>query len=798
MNDLKGKGTDAQEIKKIFFRFLQKWYYFAITLPLAAIVAYGYLWYVVPQYKITGKVLVEDKKISPMGDNAVFGQLDIFKSNKVIENEIEVINSRSLISKAMKDQEFDVIYKRLENLKFVEVYNKSPFYAVVDSFADSAYYVTYLVEIIDENLFILKRECDDFDLIDAEIKEAQYKFGDVISTRFGNFTVAKRPQSDFTEFSKSNPAAFRKYSINFRKHSNNITNYKEGLQIAVASKSSTVLILSIMAAVPEKGEDFINRLMDVYIQNGVDEKNKVASNTLEFIKGRLELITLDLAGIETGIEKYKSDKGITDIGEEGKIFLQSVKEYDTKLSEINMQLSFIEYLEAYLKDENNVNEISPSVAGIQDLVLVNLLTELSKLQGEKERLILTTKEDNPIFKIINKQIKTVKLSIADNIHNLKNNLTISQQTLKKVVASFEGQIKQIPKTERELVDIQRQQIIKEKLYLFLLQKQEETSIALASTVSDNRIIDRAYSSAKPVEPVKRNVVLIALALGLIIPALFITVLDYFNDKVNTREQIETITSAPIIGLVGESDSNTVVAINEKIRTSVSEEFRAIRTNLQYMAAGDEQRVILVTSSMSGEGKTFISINLGMTLAISGKKTIVLEMDLRKPKLSSNLELNNDIGISNYLVGACSVDEIIKNSGLNSNFDVIGSGPIPPNPSELLLSDKLDRLIDNLKIKYDYILIDSPPVGLVSDSLVISRTADISVYIVRQGYTRELNLYTIKDIYQSKQLNKLSIIFNGINRNLDSYGYGYGYGYGYYEESPTKKNYFINKIFGRKS
>lgn len=796
MSDYKDQNSEAKELKNLLLKYVHKWHYFLLAWILCVGGMFFYLWYETPLYNISGKVLVEDKKMSPAGAGNILDDLDIFKSNKIIENEIEIINSRTLISKAINNLEFQSLYKKVENFKTIEIYKKSPFVAVYDSLTDSASFITYYIDIINESDFLLSRECDEFDLTLSEREEQQFKFGEIIHTRFGDFTVAKRDGFDFSVFSPTNKDTERNFCINFRTEGQNISFYQKELKISLASKSATVLILSIEYPLPEKGKDFINSLMDEYIQGGIEEKNKVASNTLEFIKGRLQLITSDLKVIESEIEKFKSDKGIADLSEEAKLFLQTIKSYDEQLSTAEIQLKSIEYIEQQLKNENLItNEASLSVAGLNDPVLVGMLSELTRLESEKQRLKITTKEDNPAVKILDKQIATLKVSIRGNISTLKSNLTISLNTLKKIVSGLESQIKEIPKTERELIDIQRQQNIKEKLYLYLLQKQEETSIALASTVSDNKIIDRANATDKPVSPLKRNVAIIAFILGLIIPAGLISVFDYINDKVLTREQIEEATDVTILGTISQSDANDIVAISAQARSAISEEFRAIRTNLQYFGIKDNKKVILITSSMSGEGKTFISLNLGMTLAISGKKTVILEMDLRKPKLSSNLGLMNKIGISTFLVGNATEMECIKNSGLNPMLDIVSSGPIPPNPAELLLLDKLDNLIDYLKTKYDYVIIDSPPVGLVSDSLVISRLSDIAIYIIRQGYTREVNLHTIKELSESKQLSNLSIIFNDVNKN---YGYGYGYGYGYYEESESNKKGFLNKLFWGRS
>jgi tyrosine-protein kinase Etk/Wzc len=775
------KQEDELNLREILFRYLRYWYFFLITIAISLAGAYIYNRYSDKMYLVSSKILVQDQKKSPAGTE-ILKELDIFKNAGIVENEIEIIRSRPIISRALDHLNFDVTYILIGDIKESELYDeKIPFRVKYDSLSKEAYLSEFEVHFLTTGKINLSYKG----------KDIPVKYNEVVKTPVASFMLVPNLKFEQSQFLDKNYVN-RNFIFRFNSKDKLIQEFYTNFKVATINKMATVLDLSIQTSVPEKGRDFLDQVTSVYIQNGIDQKNEMASNTFVFIQERLKYVSSDLMGIESEVEQYKISKGIADIGEEAKYFLMGVKDYDKELSIISMEQA---YTDEIMKSLLHEDFKPPAFVGPIDPSLEKLVGELYNLQALQIQYKNTIKNDNPLNTILKDQIIAAKENIKENISGLKGSLNIRQEELKKKLAGYEANIKQIPTIERDLVGIERQKSIKENLYLYLLQKQEESAIALASTVSDNKIIEPAYFSEKPIKPITTLIYLVSLVVGLLVPAVFIYIRNLLNNTVISKALIEKIAKAPIIGVVGQSESESSIAIHDKAKSAISEEFRSIRTNLQFMGIGISEKVMLVTSSVSGEGKTFISLNLALTFAISGKRTVVLEMDLRKPKLTRNLENPNPVGISNYLIGLATAEDIISKSTINNNLYIISSGPIPPNPAELLMSEKLNELILVLREQFDIVIIDSPPIGLVTDSLIISEHIDASLYIVRQSHTPKFYLTTIADVYLNKKMKKLSIVFNGIDRKMGNYGYGYGYGYGYYFEDKKEKKPFFESITG---
>ena len=787
---IEGSASSQEEeeinIKELFFRYLHYWYVFILVIGVSIIGAYLYNRYSARVYLVSSKILVQDEKKAPSGME-MLKELDIFKDGGIVENEIEIIHSRPIIGKALDNLNFDVSYFLVgDAVTSEQYYSNVPFRLTYDTLFPKIYGIVFEITFEKDGNIILK----------SEEEELYIKYNETSKTSYGQFVIVPNLNFDQRLLLDKNYVD-RKYLFSINSKESLIEQYYEEFKIAAVNKMATVIELSIKTTVPEKGKDFLDQVAKVYIQSGIDEKNETASNTLIFIKERLQFVTEDLTNIEDQVEDYKKDKGIADVSEEAKFFLQGVEQYDQELAKINMEQSFVNEVEKNLSAQEYQ---APTLPGITDPALEKLVGELYSLESLKIKYENTLKEDNPLNKILKQQINATREDIKRNVIGIKAALSNKQEILKGKLEEFEKDIKQIPTIERDLVEIQRQKIIKENLYLYLLQKQEESAIGLASTVADNKVIEPAYFSDKPIKPIKILSYLIGIIIGCAFPIIIIYIKESLNDKVISKSTIEKNARAPIIGVIGQSDEESAITVHAKSKSAISEEFRSIRTNLQFMGIGVREKVMLVTSSVSGEGKTFISVNLALTFAISAKRTVVLEMDLRKPKLSKSFENPNPVGISNYLIGMATIDEILTRSSVNEYLYIISSGPIPPNPAELLMSDKLRELISILKEKFDIVIIDSPPIGLVTDSLIIAEHVDVSLYIVRQNKTFKTYLSTIAELYLNNKMKKLSIVFNGINKKLGNYGYGYGYGYGYYSEDHKKENYFVSffkKIYSPK-
>jgi capsular exopolysaccharide synthesis family protein len=489
----------------------------------------------------------------------------------------------------------------------------------------------------------------------------------------------------------------------------------------------------------------------------------------------------ELDSVEGSLQNYKARNKITDISAQGQIFLQTVAANDQKISDINTQLAVLDQVQNYVEGQGGIGGIAPATLGVADPVLTELLTNLSELELKYTQTKKIVPENNPAVIALVDGINKLKPGILANIKSQRRNLTAARNDLSARSSQFSAMLKTIPEKERELLSISRQQSIKNNIYTFLLQKREETALSFASAVADSRIIDKAETSEAPVSP-KRNLIylasiLAALALGIGV----IYLKDILNRTVQDRSDIEKYTGSPFLGEVVYDRSKSPIVISEGKRSFIAEQFRQLRTSLSYMGINETHKKILITSSVSGEGKSFIATNLGISLALTGKKVVMIELDLRKPKLSMQFNISHTTGISNYLIGKAGPDEIIKNAGFE-NLSIIPSGPIPPNPSELISNGKLQELFVYLETQFDYIFIDTAPINPVTDAFILSPFVDVTLFVIRHDYTPKMFVQKLEQQSANGSLKNPAIVYNGIKgRGIEKYG-SYGYGYGYTEDA----------------
>ncbi|MFT4680504.1 MAG: tyrosine-protein kinase Etk/Wzc [Granulosicoccus sp.] len=774
------------DVSKILFTALQNWYLFAGALIIALGFAWFYNWYAHPIFRMNGTVLVKDDKGS-MGEN-LLAEMGALQSKRNIENEIEILRSRSLMGKALNELDMEITYILESGIRQRELYKASPIELEIVPLETIPDGFNLETTILDSNSFEI-----DYLVYNLSGEEEWFNethlFNEDFELPFGHFRMK---QSDsFDQFMKGSE---RNLQLFFHSNDALISKYLGLLKVQTARTGSSILTLSLEERVKQKGVDVLDKLLDVYMQNSIEQKNQLTSNSLRFIDAQLDVITKDLSVIESDMQEYKTDEGITDLSAEAEFFLGQVGQYDQQISGIEMQLSFIDYLEKYIKEGKEFENSSPASIGINDPLLAQLITRLSDLEAERGSLLKYTKSDNPMVTAIDSKISNTKKSLLDNVISIRDGLLANKTQAQKQLSSVESKVKSLPGRETELVGYQRKFSIKENLYLLLLEKKSENSILLASTVSDNLVIDRARSTILPIKPVKSLTHGIALILALILPAAFLLVKNMFDNKINDRGELQRITSIPLVGMVNHNDSKTDLVVSERPKSPIAEAFRGIRTNLQYFGKSSDlgqdahSNVFLVTSSIGSEGKSFCSINLSTVFALGGKRTILLGMDLRKPKLSGHFEnVSRDKGASGYLAGIYDLDECIQTTGIQ-NFDIMISGEIPPNPSELIMSKRMDELVNELSERYDYVVMDTPPIGLVTDGLIMSKYATASIYVVRQGFTLKGQLDYVNDLYKESKMKNLSILFNAVKYDASRYGYsyGYGYGYGYYDSDDQSK------------
>lgn len=751
-------------------RYYRYWYLFPVFVFLCLIGAFFYLQITPPIYSTKTTILIKDEKKGLGGAQGdILTELSSqFGGNKLVENEQEIIQSQTLMEQVIKELTLDVAYTAKDGLRTINLYKSSPIIIKPEVITPLGFKEPMIVHVIDSTHFKFNDE------------DKVFSFNQRFNNAWGAFVVTKGTTSEFNTV-----------KVHFTEVKELAEKMLKRLSVEQPNLKSTVLELTYEDSDVQRSKDVLNKLLDVYVQSSLADKNSEASNTLKFIENRLGLITGELGDVEKDVESYKTNQGITDISAESQLFLENIKENDAKLNEVNTKISILESVDNYIQNAGE-GAVAPATYMIDDPVLVSLLTKFNDLELQRERYARTTSPNNPLLQTINTQLAGTRQSIRENVQNLKRGMAVTKKNLEGINTRFSAGLRSIPKKEREFVGIKRQQSIKEELYLYLLQKREETALAYASTVTDSRLIDAPISTFNPVKPKKAMIWVGAGVMGFVIPVLLINILFLLNNTVQRREEIERVTHASILGEIGQMKTEKGLPASESIikmtsRSAVAEQFRALRTNLQYLGDGT-CRVIMFTSSIGGEGKSFISINLAASLAYSDKRVLLIGLDLRKPTLHERLGLPNKYGASNCLIGQGSYFDYIQSTDVHPKFDVLTSGPIPPNPSELLSNGRLPLLIEELKQHYDYILIDSPPYGLVTDSALIAEHVDATLYIVRFNYTVLDHLRRIGDLQRARRFSNLSVIFNGVKYGAGyGYGYGYGgYGYGYYSEDIPSK------------
>ena len=562
--------------------------------------------------------------------------------------------------------------------------------------------------------------------------------------------------------------------------------YCNSLSIAPTSKTTSGAVISLKNSSLQRGQDFINQLLEMYNRNTNNDKNEIAQKTAEFIDERIGIISKELGSTEANLETFKRDAGITDLTSEAQIALAGNAEYEKKSVENRTQISLVNDLRKYLR--GNEYEVLPSNVGLQDAALIGAIERYNEMLMERKRLLRTSTENNPTIVNLDTSIRAMKANVQATLEGTLQGLMITKESLDREASRYSRRISNAPGQERAYVSIARQQEIKAGLYLMLLQKREENAIALAATANNAKIIDEAIADDTPVSPKGKMIYLIALVLGIGIPLGIIYLIELTKFKIEGRADVEKLTSVPVVGDIPltdeKNDKNGSIAVFENKNNLMSETFRNIRTKLQFMLDKD-QKVILVTSTVSGEGKSFVSSNLGISLSLLGKKVVIVGLDIRKPGLNKVFQLSNkERGITQYLSNPeTDLMELVQPSDVNKNLFILPGGTVPPNPTELLARNGLDRAIETLKKNFDYVILDTAPIGMVTDTLLIGRVADLSVYVCRADYTHKAEYTLINELSFEKKLPNLCTVINGVDLKKRKYGYYYGYGkygkhYGY--------------------
>ncbi|RFC53331.1 GumC family protein [Brumimicrobium aurantiacum] len=785
---------DNVNIQEIIGKYLQHWKWIVLFTLLFCGVAYIYLKGQPSVYKSTSTVLVKDDKNGSLGsDLDVFADLGLSKGNSNLHNEIEVFKSRDLIMKVVKSLKLNTRLTQKNNTLGPDIHfyhNNSPLDFIFMDTSEEHYQSSFNLEITNvsnSKFSITEKYTKDGNEKQKEIESVKY--GQIFQTEGGPLKITKTDNFNQSHINE-------KFIYTFSSLENATSKWKSKFEVNTVNKDASVLTLSATGLLKKANNDFINQLIIKHEENAISDKNEITKNTSAFIAERMDVIEDELSDVEETNEQFKKDNKLVDVEKNAELFLEQEGEIESTIIETNIQVSLAQYMVDYLKRYDDVNTLLPANLGFQDQSINMMTQKYNEAVIERNRLIQSSNENNPLAVEIEGQLEELKRSITKSLNNAKESLSMRLKELNKESSKYQKRIESIPKYERRYREIQRQQQIKETLYLYLLQKREENEIAMASTIGNVKIIDAAYALDSPVGP-KRNIIfLAAFILGIAIPIAFIYIKDLLDNKIRSVEELEE-TDITVVGDIPLDKSKDSLVTRKGERSMISEAYRMLRTNMKFLLEKkeDEGQVIFLSSTLPGEGKSFTSINLANSLALTDKKVCLVGLDLRAPKLSEYLNHEESLlGASNYLANPdITLDSIIYSSNDEINFDYIFSGDIPPNPSELLSRPRMKDFFEDLKNKYDYIIVDTSPMALVVDTISILEHADLLLYIVKANFAHKKSIDIPKKIQKERKTHKIAFILNGSNRKKGGYGYGkYGYGFGYgdtYGESKETKKWF---------
>lgn len=773
---------NKNEIKRMIAMYTKHWKWFVLSALAALVLAYLNIRYTIPEYAVTSQIqIVQDK--SSATEMSMFADLDIFSgTSKQVEDEIEILASRANYINVVKELETNVSVKAIGTIIDTEIYKNAPLNINFIA-TDSIIYNTdfnFFVEFLSETTMAFS--------LDKDSAAKEYTFGTAVATEIGDIIITPNTKD---------PKGFvgKQYQIIIKPVEQVASNYQAGIQVVMNGDRSNILDISMSSTSIRKSKDIINKLIEIYNRNAVEDKRRIANKTSEFIDNRIQLISGTLSDVDQDAQQMLTEKGMTGSGLEVGAAVQVSAGSRQNLESAKVQLQMVTGLKDYVNQEQGFEEMP--VLDVGSGAISEATAKFNQLVAERKRMLQSADEQNPMIVNLDQQLNGLRSTMKSSLNALENNVGMNVSTLQSQLGRIQGTIYSAPQNQMELRNITRKQETTESLYLYLLQKREESQITFASAAPKSNIIDAAYlASPNPVKPKKAITFLASLILGLLLPFGVIYAKDLLDTKINNKQSLEDITKdLPVLGeLPSLSKKDSKIIINDD-RSVLAEALRILRTNLDFLIntrkEKDRQKnnVVLVTSSVPGEGKTFVSTNLSMILASTNKKVLLVGADIRNPKLYTFFsgdsvdqlktpERNKDAGLTEYLINdKLTVKEIIKPMLVyNNTIDVIYSGKIPPNPAELLMNNRMGELIDSVSADYDYVIVDTAPLMVVSDTLLLTPFANHIIYVTRAGVTDKQDIQFPIKLHKEGKLNGVSFVVNGVS--LDNLGYGGKYGYGY--------------------
>lgn len=788
--DFEGSLESELSLREILHSYIIRWKWFVLSVFLTLSIAFLILRYTVPVYQVSASILIQDDN-----KGGGFSELDVLEELGIesdrsanVDNEIVLLKSRTLMMNTIKDLNLNVSYfdlgslRKYFGLREKELYGTSPL-KVTFLISDST-----LNESSAKFKVLIKSETE-FSLVNGEEEEVT-TFGERIGGPLGEMII--------TPTSELNGYIGKEIKVVVIPVVEMANNYRHAIVMEIIENTS-VIELSLKDAVKQKAIDILDNLIVRYNDQGVKDQNMVAENTGRFIQNRLNLLTADLDTIEEDAERFKVENHITDITLETSTFLGEVSTLNQNILETNANLKLVAFIIDYVEGEENEGELIPVNLGYEDAMISGLNIKYNDLLMQRNRILRGSSENNPIISKLNVELESLRNNLRQSLKNLQSSLMINKELLSKQESSIHSKLSNIPKQERDYRGIQRRQQIKETLFLMLLQKREETAISLAATALKAKVIDKAHGADTPVAPNRKMVYIGAFLLALIIPTLIIYLVGFFDTKIHGKKDFDGL-KIPYIGDIPLSDDKeSKLVIKKGDQTSIAEAFRLLRTNVRFILQSglEEQKMVFVTSTISKEGKSFVALNLAASLAVAGKKTLLIGMDLRAPKVLQYLGMKDTLGLTRYITDSnVTVEDVILSVPDQENLDILPSGIIPPNPAELLMHPRVEEMLAKVSQDYDYVIVDTAPVGMVADTLLLSKYADLFIYVARANYLDKRMLGIVESLYKEKKLPKLSILVNGVDStSAKGYGYGYGYGYGALHEKKKSK---WSRLFGKKN
>lgn len=793
------QGEDEKPIdyKAILFEYLMYWPWFVACLLVCIAGAWCYLRYQAPVYNVNATVLIKQgDKNKPSGQNAsleAMQDLGMLSMASNFDNEVEIIQSRTLLKEVVNALNLNITYTEKRSFGYpMQLYKNTPVQVWMSP--DEADKLTSSLQ--------LQLECTPEGKVQVNTAFSHNGKEQTLSKHFDQLPgVLVTPVGTITLSSKDSTSIQEAHTIYATIISPTVAaaNCKAHLSADPVSKVTTIVRLNYNDTNVDRGMDFLNTLVALYNRDANDDKNEVASRTAEFIDTRIQIINQELGSTENQLATYKQKAGLTDLSSDAQLALQGNAEYTQKQAENATQLRLVQFLKEYIDNPANQMEVIPANIGLTDNALATVIGQYNEMLTERKRLLRTSSESNPAVVNLDASIQATRKNVQTSVSSVLKGLEITRNDLEHQARKFEGKISNAPTQEKELLSITRQQEIKASLYLMLLQKREENAITLAATANNGRIVEEPLSGG-PVSPNSRTFYLLALVLGIGIPVSIIYLSNLLRFKIESRADVEKITNVPVIGdiPVVETKGNPIV-VRENRNDLMEEVFRSIRTNIQFMLQ-ENQKVVLFTSTSSGEGKSFTAGNLACSFAFMGKKVVIVGLDIRKPGLNKVFHLSHkEKGITQYLVDPEHTDllSLCQTSSESENLYILPGGIVPPNPTELVARQTLDQAIEILKKHFDYVLLDTAPIGMITDTQLIARVADLSVYICRADYTHKSHYELINDLKKDHKLPNICTLINCINMNQRKNGYYYGYGkYGKYGKYGYGKKYGYGYGYGK--